>query len=62
MTTEPNPPQNHDEPNEAGFAGEPTTPQPAGRRSAGEDVAVPADDLTGAVSGGIEDATGRDHQ
>ena len=49
------------EPNEFGFAGAATTPQPTPDDPADEldegSVAVPADDLTGAISGAITDAT-----
>ncbi len=53
------------EPNEFGFSGGATAPQPdPDRESAaeteGERIAVPADDLTGAISDGIDDATHRD--
>jgi hypothetical protein len=50
------------EPNEFGFAGDGTAPQPEPERKPAEDVdaeriAVPADDLTGAISDGIDKAT-----
>lgn len=51
------------QPNEFGFAGEPTVPQPATEspadrdRDAAERAAVPADDLTGATSDAISDPT-----
>ena len=49
-----------DRPNEFGFSGDATAPQPE-RTSSGETeaerVAVPADDLTGAISDGIDNAT-----
>jgi hypothetical protein len=49
------------EPNEEGFAGEPTTPGPSGTdESWGADIAIPAGDITGAVTEAIEGATGRD--
>ena len=48
-----------DQPNEFGFAGGATAPQPRTDEPtsapAGEGVAVPAGDLTGAVSDAIED-------
>jgi hypothetical protein len=53
-------PEDHDEPNEFGFAGDATAPQPepgATGESFGESVAVPAGDLTGAVTAAVEDAT-----
>ena len=54
-----------DQPNEFGFAGGATAPQPEpDRRTAdqvdGESIAVPAGDLTGAITHAIEDATDRD--
>ncbi|GIF10927.1 hypothetical protein [Actinoplanes teichomyceticus] len=62
MTTVPNPPQEHDQPNEFGFAGDPTGPEPAAHLTEGEGerIAVPSDDLTGAITGAIEDATDND--
>jgi hypothetical protein len=63
MTTDSssNPPN---EPNDEGFAGDPSTPEPepaAARRSRdevdGESVAVPAGDITGAITGALENAT-----
>ena len=49
------------EPNEFGFGGGATAPQPEGdRESAAESIAVPADDLTSAASDGLDDATQRD--
>ena len=51
------------EPNEYGFAGGATAPQPGADRSAGhgaEDIAVPAGDLTGAISGAMDEATNPD--
>jgi hypothetical protein len=48
-----------DQPNEFGFAGGATAPQPRTDESTsapdGEGVAVPAGDLTGAVSDAVED-------
>jgi hypothetical protein len=50
-------------PNEYGFAGDGTAPQPE-RTSTdavdGEDIAVPAGDLTGAITGAIDEAIDRD--
>ena len=51
-----------DQPNEFGFAGGATAPQPEPVRepadeAAAERVAVPSDDLTGAISDGIDRAT-----
>ncbi len=62
MTVEP---ENNEpnEPNEFGFGGGATAPQPnRDRESAddGEDIAVPAGDLTQSVSDGIDDMTQRD--
>ncbi len=52
------------EPNEFGFGGGATAPQPDRDRESAEDdaehIAVPADDLTGAFSDGLDDATQRD--
>jgi hypothetical protein len=48
----------HDEPNDAGFAGEPTTPTPQrgdDEESYGETIAVPAGDITGALMEAIDD-------
>ncbi|AGZ46184.1 hypothetical protein [Actinoplanes friuliensis] len=50
-------------PNEFGFAGDGTAPEPDRTEKPveevdGEKIAVPADDLTGAISSGIEEATG----
>ncbi len=55
--------ESHDhEPNEFGFSGGATAPQPEPeRRSAeeaeGESIAVPSGDLTGAVTDGIDEMT-----
>jgi hypothetical protein len=48
-----------DEPNEFGFAGGATAPQPEKEpdEGYGESIAIPAGDLTGAVSDAIEEAT-----
>jgi hypothetical protein len=56
-----------DRPNEYGFAGGATTPSPAGEtapteRVDGETVAVPAGDLTGALTAAIEHATTDDDE
>lgn len=50
------------QPNEFGFAGDATAPQPerSTGESFGEAVAVPAGDLTGAITGAIDKATGAD--
>ncbi|GIE50180.1 hypothetical protein [Actinoplanes nipponensis] len=50
------------EPNEFGFAGGATAPQPERHRESADDVdaeriAVPSDDLTGAISDGLDRAT-----
>jgi hypothetical protein len=50
------------QPNEFGFAGEPAAPEPEPeRKPAGEvdaeRIAVPSDDLTGAISDGLDRAT-----
>jgi hypothetical protein len=60
MTVEPESKPN--QPNEFGFAGDATAPQPEPERDPAdrvdaERVAVPSDDLTGAISDGIENAT-----
>ncbi|MEU4237817.1 hypothetical protein [Actinoplanes sp. NPDC026619] len=54
-----------DQPNEFGFSGAATAPEPEpehtpAREVDGESIAVPAGDLTGAVSHAIEDATRKD--
>ena len=51
----------HDEPNDAGFAGAATTPtpEPGAGEGYGESVAVPAGDLTGALMEAIEHASDR---
>ena len=59
-------PEPGNEPNEFGFAGDATAPQPESGstgstgESFGESVAVPAGDLTGAITGAIDQATGAD--
>ena len=54
--------QQGDKPNEFGFAGDGTAPQPDREQGEGfgESIAVPAGDLTGAVTGAIDEATTRD--
>ncbi|MCA2213861.1 hypothetical protein [Jidongwangia harbinensis] len=50
-------------PNEYGFAGGATGPEPTPDRADSvdrEDVEVPADDLTGALSEGLDDVTDSD--
>jgi hypothetical protein len=50
------------EPNEYGFAGEPATPdvRPDAEPDPAEEIAVPDDDLTAAVSEAFADATDED--
>jgi hypothetical protein len=53
------------EPNEFGFSGGATAPQPDRERAQdetaeGEDIAVPAGDLTGSITDGIDEMTHRD--
>jgi hypothetical protein len=52
----------HDEPNDAGFAGAATTPTPerGDDEGYGEEIAVPAGDLTGSLMGAIDEASGSD--
>jgi hypothetical protein len=62
MTSEP---REEDQPNEFGFAGGATAPEPEpDRRSSeevdGERIAVPSGDLTGAVMHAVEEASARD--
>ena len=57
-------PRETDQPNEYGFAGGATAPEPEpDRRTAeevdGESIAVPGGDLTGAISQAIEEVTER---
>ncbi|GIE83633.1 hypothetical protein [Actinoplanes regularis] len=61
MTTEPNPP--HDEPDDFGFAGDPPLASPAPRlvEGEGERIAVPSDDLTGAITEAIDELTDHKH-
>ncbi|GIE79438.1 hypothetical protein Aph02nite_53880 [Actinoplanes philippinensis] len=61
MTTEQHPQQN--EPNEFGFAGAATGPEATRQTSTegdAEDIAVPADDLTGPLTHALEEATSHD--
>ena len=55
----------HDEPNDAGFAGAATTPTPTPERSDndgfGEQIAVPAGDLTGSLMAAIEEVSEHHH-
>jgi hypothetical protein len=63
MTDEPTTTDETHEPNEYGFAGDGTAPEPAPERRDevdGDDIAIPAGDLTGAVSDAIDEATVRD--
>ena len=55
----------NNEPNEFGFGGGATAPQPESEREPadradGEDIAVPAGDLTGSVTDGIDEMTRHD--
>ena len=54
------------EPNEYGFAGDPTTPEPERAEDRGEgygeSIAVPAGDLTGSITAAVEDPTDRDDE
>lgn len=58
----------HDEPNEWGFAGEATAPQPAHDTTAeheedlAERVAVPGDDLTAELSEALAEVTDQEEQ
>ena len=58
--------RSHDEPNEWGFAGQGTAPEPAhdtpeeARRDAAEDIAVPGADLATELSQALVDATDGD--
>ena len=56
-------PERGNQPNEFGFAGDGTAPQPESGstgESFGESAAVPAGDITGAITGAIDQATGAD--
>ncbi len=65
MTTSPQEPgesreqQEQDEPNEFGFAGGATAPEPIEEPAEGygESIAVPAGDLTGAITEAIDEIT-----
>jgi hypothetical protein len=51
------------EPNEYGFAGDPTTPEvrpDLAEQDPAEEVAIPDDDLTAAIGEGLADATDED--
>jgi hypothetical protein len=53
------------EPNEYGFAGDGTGPEPEPERKRadevdGESIAVPAGDLTGSITGALEELTQKD--
>jgi hypothetical protein len=53
------------EPNEAGFGGDPATPEPDPGaddpvRAEGEQIAIPSDDLTGPLTEALESSTGTD--
>jgi hypothetical protein len=51
------------EPNEYGFGGEGTGPEPEQKKYDevdGESIAVPAGDLTGAITGALDDLTQKD--
>ncbi|MEH1015749.1 hypothetical protein V6U90_21875 [Micromonospora sp. CPCC 206060] len=57
----------HDEPNEYGFAGDATAPEPPDRAipdelDRAEAVAVPGDDLTEDLSDALVDETGQDRR
>ena len=64
MTDEPTTEDETHRPNE--FGGDPSVPEPApGHRADevdGEDIAVPAGDLTGAITGALENATGENDE
>ncbi|GIM98335.1 hypothetical protein [Paractinoplanes toevensis] len=58
--------QETDQPNEFGFSGGATAPEPepdtrSPEQVDGESIAVPAGDLTGSITHAIEEATDRDH-
>jgi hypothetical protein len=55
-----------DQPNEFGFAGGATAPEPepdhrTAKEVDGESIAVPAGDLTGAITHAIDEVTDREH-
>ncbi|MBM2622206.1 hypothetical protein JIG36_42555 [Actinoplanes sp. LDG1-06] len=56
--------QEQNEPNEFGFGGGATAPEPAKEppEGYGESVAVPAGDLTGAITGAIDEVTEGRHR
>jgi hypothetical protein len=59
--------QEVDEPNEFGFSGGATAPQPEPERERAEDnygesIAVPAGDLTGAITAAIDEISGEDDE
>lgn len=58
------PEQEQDEPNQFGFAGGATAPQPTEEPAEGygESIAVPAGDLTEAISEAIDEVTERRHE
>jgi hypothetical protein len=65
MATEHDSTDEANEPNEYGFAGDATAPEPEretkpAEGADGERVAVPAGDLTGAITGALEDSLVRD--
>ena len=63
MTDEPTTEDETHRPNEYGFAGGASTPEPVrehGDGVDGESIAIPAGDLTGAVTEAIEDLAGSD--
>lgn len=66
MTTEPTPARDEEnEPNEFGFAGDPSLPEPEPvphlAEGEGERIAVPSGDLTGAITEAIDELTDHDH-
>jgi hypothetical protein len=57
--------QEADEPNEFGFSGGATAPEPERERAEdnyGESIAVPAGDLTGAITAAIDEISGGDDE
>ncbi|GIF08757.1 hypothetical protein [Actinoplanes siamensis] len=63
MTTEQNPVREEEnQPNQYGFAGDPSLPEPAHlAEGEGERIAVPSDDLTGAITEAIDELTDHEH-
>ncbi|WP_239177178.1 hypothetical protein, partial [Actinoplanes octamycinicus] len=61
MTTEPTARDEENEPNEFGFSGEPSLPEPHQvphlAEGEGERIAVPSGDLTGAITEAIEEVS-----